>query len=501
MNILIIGAGAIGIALGATLGKTGNEISYLASRKTGEKIENGGIHRTGLFGNADVPAEGVKVYYEYPALPENAFDYVCVCAKTMANEEIAGKLYEARNCLKDGGVIVIMQNGWNNDAPYRKYFPEEKVYLARVITGFQRTSPNTSNITVHTAPLLIGSLYGCSSEAVRPLAEAINAGGIPSQTSEEVGKALWAKMLYNTTLNPLGAVLGVPYGKLAECDSTVRIMNTLIHETFAVMKAAGYSTFWDTPEEYIEEFYRKLVPDTAGHCSSTLQDIRKQQKTEIETLTGKIIELGVKHGVPVPTHQTLYDLVVFMETGYLRKQELRRKTAEIKNSLEEGYFAEADAAIAEYVINSEDFRKSGTVFAYINMEREPATRKIIEAAWSAGKTVCVPKCIKKPEMLAVRLNSFDELKTGSYGIREPEDITDLVDIDQIDMGIIPCVSADLKGERIGHGAGYYDVFMQNAGFKKVCLCYEKLLSKKIPMDDHDQKMDVVVTESGYHIIK
>ena len=500
MNILIIGAGAIGIALGATLGKTGNEISYLASEKTGKKIENGGIHRTGLFGNADVQAKEIKVYYEYEDLPENAFDYVCVCAKTMANGEISEKLYGARKCLKDSGVIVVMQNGWNNDAPYRKYFPEEKVYLARVITGFQRTSPNTSNITVHTAPLLIGSLYGCPSDVVRPLAEAINAGGIPSQTSGQVGEALWAKMLYNTTLNPLGAVLGVPYGKLAECDSTVRIMNTLIRETFSVMKAAGYSTFWETPEEYIEEFYRKLIPDTAGHCSSTLQDIRKQQKTEIETLTGKILELGEKYGVPVPTHQTLYDQVVFMETGYLRKQELRRKTAEIRNSLDDGYFAEADDAIAEHVIRSEDFKNSRTIFAYINMEREPATKKIIEAAWSAGKTVCVPKCIKKPEMLAVKIDSFDELKKGFYGLEEPEDITDLIDVDQIDMGIIPCVSANFKGERIGHGAGYYDVFMQNAGFKKVCLCYEKLLSEKIPTDVHDRKMDAVVTESGYHII-
>ena len=89
MNVLIIGAGAIGIALGASLGSVGASVSYLATRRTGEKIEESGIHRTGLFGDADVPSERVAVYYAYQDLPTGAFDYICISAKTMANEQIS----------------------------------------------------------------------------------------------------------------------------------------------------------------------------------------------------------------------------------------------------------------------------------------------------------------------------------------------------------------------------------------------------------------------------
>ena len=313
MDVLIIGAGAIGIALGASLGSNGVSVSYVATSRTGSKIEEGGVHRTGLFGSADVPAEQIKVYYDYADLPSDAYDYVCICAKTMANEQISEALSTRRDCLKEDGIIVILQNGWGNDTPYLRFFDPSVVYNARVITGFERTSANVSNITVHTAPILIGSLHGYPKEKGARLAEVIDRSGIPSCTSDEIEKALWAKMLYNCTLNPLGAILKVAYGKLADCAATKATMDRLIAETFAVMDAAGYRTFWSTPEEYKAEFYGKLVPDTKAHFSSTYQDLEKHQKTEIETLTGTIIKIGEKYGVDTPTHKTIYEQIIFLE--------------------------------------------------------------------------------------------------------------------------------------------------------------------------------------------
>jgi 2-dehydropantoate 2-reductase len=233
----------------------------------------------------------------------------------MANPEVAKQLSKRADTLKKHGLIVIMQNGWGNDQPYLTYFDPSAIYNARVITGFQRSTPNSSRITVHTAPILIGSLHGFSSAPAAPLSEAITASGIPSEATDEVGKALWAKMLYNCTLNPLGAILKVPYGKLADCPSTVSIMNRLIEETFAVMQAAGYETFWETPSDYQKDFYGTLVPDTYAHRSSTLQDIEKKQKTEIETLTGCILRMGKKYGVPAPTHQIIYEQILFLEAN------------------------------------------------------------------------------------------------------------------------------------------------------------------------------------------
>lgn len=316
MKLLIVGAGAIGVAMGATLHSAGHEVSVYARGATREAIEQGGLHRRGLLGDLDVPAGVVNVRDNLGDFAPNSFDFVLISVKTMANAQIAQLLWEHREILKKDGKLVILQNGWGNDAAYRAYFPQEQVCSGRVITGFQRQQPNVSEVTVYTAPVLLGNLYGLDVAPLEPLAQAINAGGIPCQTTEDVGAALWAKMLYNCTLNPLSAVLGLHYGALSEAPEGKAIMDGLIDEIYAVMNAAGYRTYWATPEEYRAEFYRTLLPDTYHHNSSTLQDIRKHQPTEIDTLTGKILELAREYGVEVPMNTMLYRQIKTIEANY-----------------------------------------------------------------------------------------------------------------------------------------------------------------------------------------
>lgn len=310
MKTLIIGTGAVGCAIAIAAAEAGMETSVLARGTTAEYIRAHGLKRTGIFGDIVIPPEKIKVYESYDSI-ESGFDYIGIAVKTMANEIVAEELAKHRGIVGETGRIIIFQNGWGNDEPYLKYYPASQVFNARVITGFERTSPGVTNVTVHTAPILLGSLHGESIKELEPLAQAISDSGIPSETSEELVEALWAKMLYNTTLNPLGAILNMSYGQLASSEHLVSIMNSLITETFAVMDAAGYQTFWKNPEEYQKIFYSKLVPDTFAHRASTLQDIEKHQKTEINTLNGCIQRIGIKYGVPTPTH----DMIVKMIRG------------------------------------------------------------------------------------------------------------------------------------------------------------------------------------------
>lgn len=315
MDILIVGAGAIGVAMGATLYSVGCHVSVMARGETKATIAAGGLHRTGIFGEKDAPAEQITIRddYEFPA---QSFDFVLISVKTMANNAVSDALADHREILKPHGKLVLLQNGWGNDTAYLRNFEKEQICCARVITGFQRSKPNVSRVTVHTAPILLGNLYGLDVSPLEPLARAINEGGIPSETTDQVSAALWAKMLYNCTLNPLGAVLGLHYGALTEAPEGVAIMNGLIDEIFAVMTAAGYSTYWATADEYKQQFYGKLVPDTYNHNSSTLQDIRRKYPTEIDTLTGKILELAAEYDIPVPMNTMLYRQIKTIEANY-----------------------------------------------------------------------------------------------------------------------------------------------------------------------------------------
>ena len=316
MNILIYGSGAVGIGIAAALYDSGCQVDMHASGQTKAAIEKNGIKRFGLFKEINVAAGQINIFERLSDIVNKKYDFIAVCTKTNANKSNAIDLNNNRNLLNANGKIVIFQNGWGNDEPYLEYFDKSIVYNARVITGFARPQRHISEITVHAAPFLIGSLHGQDLNIISPLAKAINDGGIPCEITTDVASALWAKVLYNCTLNPLGAVLNVNYGKLTECPNSIAIMDSIIDEIFNVLNASGYKTYWATSEEYKKEFYSELVPSTYGHRSSTLQDIEKKILTEIDSLSGSIMRLGVRYNIPTPNNTMMYNMIKTMESYY-----------------------------------------------------------------------------------------------------------------------------------------------------------------------------------------
>ena len=316
MNILIIGSGAVGIGIGTSLLSQNANVSFLARKETAAKMKASGVKRTGLFTNYSFNPDEFNVYESYEEIPKDTFDYVCITSKTTVNDDISRRLNDARDILKENFKILIIQNGFGNDEPFLKYFSSDEVFCARIITGFTRPEKNISEITVYTEPMLLGSLQGEDISHMQEIADKITASGIKCELSYELDKYLWAKMLYNCSLNALGAILDVTYGELTENEYTKEIMNKIIDEIFEVIDASPYETLWKTSDEYREIFYTKLVPDTYNHYSSTHHDIKRKIKTEIDTLNGKVIELGENYGVDVSTNRLIYNLIKAIESDF-----------------------------------------------------------------------------------------------------------------------------------------------------------------------------------------
>ncbi|MBM4102928.1 MAG: 2-dehydropantoate 2-reductase [Planctomycetes bacterium] len=312
-NILIYGAGAVGLGIASCLLKAGAKLDILARPDTADSLRRHGLIRTGLFGQYTADPSRFTASASLDDFNDRTYDLILVCTKSHGTAAAAKELHDYRHILTPAGVIVLFQNGWGNAEIFTARFPKQKIYSARVITGFTRTAPHAVEITVHADAIHIGSLFDNPLAAVEPLAAGINSGGIPCITTADIEKDLWAKMLYNCALNPLGAILGVPYGTLAASPDTREIMNTIIEEIYTVMTAAGFSTHWQTAKQYEDVFYNKLVPPTAAHHSSTLQDLKAGKKTEIEALTGQILKLAEIHHIPTPCNTTLYRLIQFLQ--------------------------------------------------------------------------------------------------------------------------------------------------------------------------------------------
>lgn len=316
MKILVIGAGAVGIGLAASLMSQNADVSIYARGETAKAIKKNGIKRCGLFENYSFSSDEVKVFSEYRDIAKNSFDYVFITSKTTANDDISQKLNEFRDILKTDFKIIIFQNGFGNDNAYLRYFDKSEVFCARLITGFARHDRYISEVTVYTEPIQIGSLQNQDPKDLKEIADMIAASGIGCELTDEVDKYLWAKMLYNCALNPLGTILDVNYGKLTENEYSKEIMDRIIDEIFDVINASEYETFWDNSEEYKKIFYNKLVPDTYEHISSTHRDVKRKIKTEIDSLNGSVIELAERYDIDVSTNRIIYNLIKSIENDF-----------------------------------------------------------------------------------------------------------------------------------------------------------------------------------------
>src|SRR5204863_6833592 len=99
-----------------------------------------------------------------------------------------------------------------------------------------------------------------------------------------------------------------------DCPRMRSLIDSLVEEIFQVVHASGYHTHARTAAEYLDTLYRKLVPATASHRSSMLQDILDGRRTEIDALNGAVVRLGERAGVDVTRNRTIQALVTFAET-------------------------------------------------------------------------------------------------------------------------------------------------------------------------------------------
>ncbi len=316
MNILLVGAGAVGLGFASALINAGEQVTIIARQSTACVLHQEGLIRQGLFGYLRLLPRQFRVLESISDWVGTVYDYILICTKSYDSAFIAKTLAENRHLADDRTKIVLCQNGWGNAEAFSNWFAPQGLYNARIITGFQKVKENSVAITVHADAVRIGSLYHTETVEIDRLCAALTAGGIPCEATRHIDRDLWSKMLYNCALNPLGAIFQVPYGELGRSFHARNIMETIIREVFAVMDKAGYRTYWDDPGEYLSLFYDKLIPMTARHEASMLQDIRGKKRTEIDALNGAVVHLGDRNAVATPANRQIYWMIRFAEERY-----------------------------------------------------------------------------------------------------------------------------------------------------------------------------------------
>jgi len=310
LRILFMGAGAVGQGVGGFLAAAGHEVALVLRPRYRDALARQGLRVEGIFGDRHVHPDRLTLATDPAELAGRQFDAVVITVKshdTPAAAEAAAPLVGPTT------AVVSMQNGYGNVEHLADRFGTDRVLCARVITGFSIPEPGRVVITVHADAIRIGSFYRPHHPMAERLAAAIDDAGLPAKAADDVEAVLWGKILYNCALNPLGAILGVHYGALADSPQTRAVMDAIIDEAFAVIDAHGFRCLWPSADAFREAFYGRQIPPTYDHRPSMLQDLAAGRRTEIDALNGALVRLAAEKDIPAPINQTIVRLVHFLE--------------------------------------------------------------------------------------------------------------------------------------------------------------------------------------------
>lgn len=155
-----------------------------------------------------------------------------------------------------------------------------------------------------------------------------------------------------------------------------------------------------------------------------------------------------------------------------------------------------DIDISNKIIGSDYFKNASQVLVFASAEDEFDTSLIIKRCREEDKQVFYPVCLdKNGKMEFKKVDSSNDLKVGMYNIPEPKSYCEKFRQKENDVVIVPCLSVDNSGYRIGYGKGYYDRFLKNFNGVSICPCYEELLSDRLPTDEFDIKIKILATQN------
>lgn len=180
----------------------------------------------------------------------------------------------------------------------------------------------------------------------------------------------------------------------------------------------------------------------------------------------------------------------------MNKLELRKSVLESRQRIVERELK--DHAISSIFLSSELIAKHDHFFVYVSMDDEVNTHAIIAALLKMNKHVYCPVVKDSQSMDFIEIFDLDHLVRSDYGILEPSGMPCAL---KSGIALVPGVVFDYRGNRIGHGRGYYDRYLENTHFYKIGMCYASQVVESIDHDFFDVSMDCLLSEHGFYSIE
>lgn len=184
------------------------------------------------------------------------------------------------------------------------------------------------------------------------------------------------------------------------------------------------------------------------------------------------------------------------------KRALRQRIIALREALAPEARRSFSERICAAILELEAYRRARTVAAYMSIGSELQTGALNRDILSGGRRLALPRVNRETGELEIYqvTDPASELKPGVWGIAEPDPARcrRILDLGELDLILVPGAAFGPEGERLGYGKGYYDRLLRRAGsgIARVAGAFSVQVTEGIPMGPADERIDLVLTESG-----
>jgi 2-dehydropantoate 2-reductase len=300
MNILIMGAGAIGAYYGARLQEVGEKVVYCARGENLRAMRERGLEIKSPRGDLSLRVDATDRPADFAP-----YDLVLFCVKSYDNEAAAKSIM---GCVAAGGGVLTVQNGVENEDHLIELLGEGVVLGGNARIGAELVAPGKV-VHVSNGYIDFGELDGKETPRAKNYADALKRAGILGEFTPRIRALRWDKLTWNAAFNTVTALTRQPVGAVLADSEGRALVLTLMQEVIKVARAEGA----DIPEHRAEQLLQFSDKNLKAVRTSTLQDFERGKRLEYEALSGAVVRAARRHRIAVPASEAIYALLKLLD--------------------------------------------------------------------------------------------------------------------------------------------------------------------------------------------
>ena len=295
MKFSILGAGALGSAMGGVLTEAGHEV-WLITRNAAHVDA---INQHGLTLRTAGVDRKVKAKASTQPQAAGVVDCVIVLVKSAQTE---AALQAAQSLIGADTCVLSLQNGLGHEDLISAIVGKQRVLAGKTYCGGQMIAPGHVICGHVDKDTLIGELDGAISPRAVHIADAFNAAGLRTTVSGNIMGTMWDKLFINVATGAISGITRLAYGDLYQMPQLQAVAVAAVTEAMAVAKALGVRTSITEP---VQAWHTAGAGLPFEFKPSILQTLERGVRSEIDYINGAVVRLGAAHGVPTPVNATL----------------------------------------------------------------------------------------------------------------------------------------------------------------------------------------------------